>query len=146
MIRERKHASRFLNEQRKPREEAVRAATSAREGKSGAEGDHNRGRGSALTDQGRSPGYSNRKSRAGLVTETRVSHSPQSPKKSHSDEVGVRLGQEGKPAGQDQQGTWLGTEELQRSSRDKMQRLSLNDAPEQKRSACDEVSHGSSQL
>ena len=47
VIRERKHASLFLNEQRKPREEAARAATSARAGESGAEGDHNTGRGSA---------------------------------------------------------------------------------------------------
>lgn len=115
---ERKHASLFLNEQRKPREEAAGAATSAREGESGAEGDHNRGRGSALNDQGRSPGYPNRKSRAGLATETRVSHSPRSPKKSHSDEVGLRLGREGKPAGQVQRGTWLSMDELQCSSRD----------------------------
>lgn len=109
VITERKHASLVLNEQRKPREEAAGSATSTRECKSGAEGDHNRGRGSALTDQGRSTRYSNRKSRAGLVTETRVSHSPQSPKSSHGDKAGLMLGQGGKPVGQVQQVMWLGT-------------------------------------
>lgn len=86
------------------------------------------------------------------MIETRVSHWPPSLKKSHSNEAGLRLGQEGKPAGQDQWGMWPGTEELQCSSRDKMQRLSLNAAPEKKktnqtrRSACNEASYGSSQL
>lgn len=102
VIRERKQVSLFLNEPRKPREAAARAATSAREGESGAEGDHNRGRGHALPDQGHSPTYPNRKSRAGLVTEIRVSHSAQSPKRSQGDQAGLRLGQEGKPEGQDQ--------------------------------------------
>jgi len=78
------------------------------------------------------------KSRAGLVTETRVSPHPGSQKKSHSDEAGLRLGQEGKSAGQDQRGMWPGTEELQRSSRDKMQRLSLNAAPEEKKTQQEE--------
>lgn len=76
VIRERKHASLFLNQQRKLCEEAARAATSTREGESGAEGDHNTGRGSVLADQAHSPRYPNRKSGAGLVTETGVSHSP----------------------------------------------------------------------
>ena len=137
-MRGRKHASLLRHEQRQPHEEAARAAISAREGESGAEGDHNRSRGSALADGWCSPRHPNRKSRAGLVTETRVSPHPGSQKKSHSDEAGLRLGQEGKSAGQDQRGMWPGTEELQRSSRDKMQRLSLNAAPEEKKTQQEE--------
>lgn len=107
----------------------LRAATSARGGESGAEGDHNRGRGSALTDQGCRHTSSNRKSRAGLVRGTRVSHSPRWPKSCHSDKAGGGLARRASQWVRSSEGCGWAQNKLQHSSRDKMWRLSLNVPP-----------------